>query len=174
MTRGEWIQLQVNVRLCWCDIRLYHHLLSTSHRQGNGPNISASHAEGNFIQNRLINRWDSYDRSRLESRWHLHGSRIRAEIFSHVMLSLSCVSTRYQADYQTNFPSEKLSCWWTGSKAGWCVHCPGGRKVGNCEILGQYFTLVVRPSLALVQELLINWSKTNLIYSAGKTWVNIS
>ena len=91
MTRGECIQLQVNVRLCWCDIRLYHHLLSTTHRQGNGPNISASHAEGNFIQNRLINRWDSYDRSRLESRWHLHGSRIRAEIFSHVMLSLLCL-----------------------------------------------------------------------------------
>ena len=96
MTRGEWIQLQVNVRQGWCDIRLYHHLLH--HTQARKwTQYLHSHAEGNFSQKRLINRWDSYDRSRPETRWHLHGSRIRAEICSHVMLSpqsLRSVSTR--------------------------------------------------------------------------------
>ena len=56
---------------------------------------------------------------------------------------LSSVWALYQADHQTYFRSENLSHCRTGSGPAGPGHCPGGRKVGNCEILGQYFTLVL-------------------------------
>ena len=121
----------------------------TTHRQGNGPNISI------LMQKVILARRDSLIGEivmtgvgqRRDDTFTEVGYGLRSVV---TLCFLPRVSARYQPDYQTNFPSEKLSRCWTGSKAGGSVHCPGGRKVGNCEILGQYFTLVVRPGRALV------------------------